>query len=147
MQKHLDHIKVIGSRSRSYEKKDNFTYFNLLIFCMWLQVINKVKVTHQDEGHIKVKVKYLHLFKFNVAHTLCKRVVCIRLKCYLFHYVSTFLFQISLLTIMVLFHFCCIKIVFQGKNWIIWKRVHTKKMKSIELYFFCFDTILADLTE
>ena len=50
---------------------------------MWLQVINKVKVTHQGEGHIKVKVKYLHLFKFYVARTLCKRVVCIRLKCYL----------------------------------------------------------------
>ena len=50
---------------------------------MWLQVINKVKVTHQGEGHIKVKVKYLHPFKFYVAHALCKRVVCIRLKCYL----------------------------------------------------------------
>ena len=24
---------------------------------MWLQVINKTKVTHQGEGHIKVKVK------------------------------------------------------------------------------------------
>ena len=33
---------------------------------MWLQVINKVKVTHQGEGHIKVKVKYLHPFKFYV---------------------------------------------------------------------------------
>ena len=50
-------IKVIGSRSRSYEKNDSFTYFNFLILCMWLQVINKVKVTHQGEGHIKVKVK------------------------------------------------------------------------------------------
>ena len=76
-------IKVIGSRSRSYEKNDSFTYFNLLILCMWLQDINKVKVTHQGQGHIKVKVKYLHPFKFYVAHTLCKRVVCIRLKCYL----------------------------------------------------------------
>ena len=38
-------------------KIDNFTYFNLLVLCMWLQVINKVKVTHQGEGHIKVKVK------------------------------------------------------------------------------------------
>ena len=37
---------------------------------MWLQVINKVKVTHQGEGHIKVKVKYLHPFKFYVAHAL-----------------------------------------------------------------------------
>ena len=35
---------------------------------MWLQVINKVKVTHQGEGCIKVKVKYLHPFKFYVAH-------------------------------------------------------------------------------
>ena len=31
-----------------------------------------------------VRVKYLHLFKFYAAYTLCKRVVCIRLKCYLF---------------------------------------------------------------
>ena len=79
-------IKVIGSRSMSYEKNDSFTYFNFLILCTWLQVINKVKVTHQGEGHIKVKVKYLHPFKFYVAHALCKRVVCIRLKCYLFSY-------------------------------------------------------------
>ena len=48
-------IKVIGSRP--YEKNDNFTYFNMLIICIWLQVINEVKVTHQSEGHIKVKVK------------------------------------------------------------------------------------------
>ena len=75
-------IKVIGSRS--YEKNDSFTYFNLLILCMWPKVINKVKVTHQGEGHIKVKVKYLHPFKYYVAHTLCKRVVCIRLNYYLF---------------------------------------------------------------
>ena len=65
-------------------KNDSFTYFNLLILCMLLQVINKVKVTHQGEGHIKVNVKYLHPSKFYVARTLCKRVVCIRLKCYLF---------------------------------------------------------------
>ena len=50
---------------------------------MWLQVINKVKVTHQGEGHINVKVKYLHPFKFYVVCILCKQVVCIRLKCYL----------------------------------------------------------------
>ena len=50
-------IKVIGSRSRSYEKNANFTYFNMLILCMWLQVINTVKFMHQGEGHIKVKVK------------------------------------------------------------------------------------------
>ena len=50
-------IKVIGSRSRSYEKNDHFTYFNMSILCIWLQVLNEVKVTHQGEGHIKVKVK------------------------------------------------------------------------------------------
>ena len=38
-------------------KNDSFTYFNFLILCMWLQVINKVKITHQGDGHIKVKVK------------------------------------------------------------------------------------------
>ena len=50
-------IKVIESRSRSYEKNDNFTYFNMLIIYIWLQLINEVKVTDQSEGHIKVKVK------------------------------------------------------------------------------------------
>ena len=48
----------------------NSTYFNTLFLCVWLQVINKVKFIHQGEGHIKVKVKYLHPFKFYVAHTL-----------------------------------------------------------------------------
>ena len=38
-------------------RNDNFPYFNLLIVCMQVQVSKKVKVTHQDEGHIKVKVK------------------------------------------------------------------------------------------
>ena len=52
-------IKVIGSRSRSFEKMYNFTYFNIFILCMLLQIINKVKVTHQGQGHIKFKVKYL----------------------------------------------------------------------------------------
>ena len=54
-------VKVI------WEKNDNFTYFNLLILCMWLQVINKVKVTHQGEGHIMVKVKIS-----SSLPTLCK---------------------------------------------------------------------------
>ena len=39
-------MKVIESRSRSYEKNDNFTYFNMSILCIWLQVINEVKVTY-----------------------------------------------------------------------------------------------------
>ena len=50
-------IKIIGSRSMSYEKNDNFTYFNMLILCVWLQVIDNVMATHLGEGHIKVKVK------------------------------------------------------------------------------------------
>ena len=53
-------IEVIGSRSRLYEKNDNFTYFNMLFLCIWLQVINEAKVKHQHVGHIKVKVKYLN---------------------------------------------------------------------------------------
>ena len=44
-------IKVIGSRSRSCAKKWLFTYFNLLFLCMYLQAINKVKVTCQGQGH------------------------------------------------------------------------------------------------
>ena len=90
-------IKVIGSRSRSYKKNDDFTYFNFLILYMWLQVINKVKITHQGQGHIKIKVKYLHPFKFYGAHTLCKRVVCIRLKCYLLNKVMPILASEALL--------------------------------------------------
>ena len=35
---------------------------------MWLQIINKVKVTYQGEGHIMIKVKYLHPFQFYVVH-------------------------------------------------------------------------------
>ena len=40
----------------NFNNFDNFTYFNMLMLCIWLQVINKVKVTHKGEGHIKVKV-------------------------------------------------------------------------------------------
>ena len=61
-------------------KNDSFTYFNLLITCMWSKVINKVKVTHQGEGHIKVKVKYIHPFKFYITHTLHKREMLLVLK-------------------------------------------------------------------
>ena len=38
-------------------KYDNFTHFNLLILCMLPKVIDNIKVTHQNKGHIKVKVK------------------------------------------------------------------------------------------
>ena len=76
-------------------KNDNFTYFNLLILCMWPWVINKVKVTHQREGHIKVKEKYLCPFQFCVAHTVSMGVVCIRLKCIL----VLFYFNISIFNI------------------------------------------------
>ena len=55
IQIYLHHIKVIGSRLRSYEKNDNFTYFKMLIHCMLIKVMNKIKVTHQSQGHIKVK--------------------------------------------------------------------------------------------
>ena len=64
-------------------KNYNFTYFNTLILCVWLQIINKVKFIYQGEDHIKVKVKYLHPSKFYVAHTLCKWLVCVRLNAFL----------------------------------------------------------------
>ena len=44
-------IKVIGSRSRSCEKKWLFAYFNLFFLCMDLQAINEVKVTYQGKGY------------------------------------------------------------------------------------------------
>ena len=65
-------IKVIGSRS--YEKNDNFTYFNMFILCIWLEVINKVKVTHQGEGHTKVKVTYLLPFQLFVKSYLVQHI-------------------------------------------------------------------------
>ena len=51
-------------------KNGSFAYFNLLNLCMWLQVINKVKVKHQGQGHIKVKVKYVLPFQFYVKFYL-----------------------------------------------------------------------------
>ena len=50
-------------------KNNSFSYFNMLNICMWPKVINKVKVTHQGEGHSKVKVKYLHPFKLHPEGT------------------------------------------------------------------------------
>ena len=41
---------------------------------MWPEVINKVKVTHQGQGHIKVKVKYLLLFQLYVKFYLLKHI-------------------------------------------------------------------------
>ena len=35
--------------------------------------MNKVRFTHQGEGHIKVKVKISTSLIFYVAHILCKR--------------------------------------------------------------------------
>ena len=49
--------RSLGQGQGHMRKNDNFTYFNLLILSMWPKVINKVKVTHQGEGHFKVKVK------------------------------------------------------------------------------------------
>ena len=67
MQVHLDHILVKFEYQGHMRKNDHFSYFNLLILCMWLKVINRVKVTHQGEGHIKVKIKI-----FPSLPNLCK---------------------------------------------------------------------------
>ena len=48
-----------------------------------------VKVTHQVQGHIKVKVKNLHPSNFMYPILLCKRMVCIRLKCVLVLFATT----------------------------------------------------------
>ena len=55
-------------------KNDSFTYFNFLILCMKPKVINKVKVTHQSQGHIKVKEKYLLPFQLYVKFYLFKHI-------------------------------------------------------------------------
>ena len=52
---------------------------SIIIFIL-LQIINMVKVTHQSQGHIKVKVKNLHPSDFIHPILLRKWVVCIRLK-------------------------------------------------------------------
>ena len=41
---------------------------------MWPKVMSKVKVTHQGQGHIKVKVKDLHPFKLYVKFYLLKHI-------------------------------------------------------------------------
>ena len=43
-------IKVICQGQGHVRKMYNFTYFNMLIIYMTLQIINKVKVTHQGQG-------------------------------------------------------------------------------------------------
>ena len=67
-------IKVIGQGQGHMRKNDSFTYFNFLILCMLPKVINKVKVTHQGQGHIKVKVKYLLPFQLYVKFYLFKHI-------------------------------------------------------------------------
>ena len=41
---------------------------------MWPKVINKVKVTHQSQGHVKVKVKYILPFQLYVKLYLFKHI-------------------------------------------------------------------------
>ena len=53
-----------------------FTYFSLLFLCMWLQVIIKVKVTHQGQGQINVNVKSMLFLRRDAL----MRVVCIWIK-------------------------------------------------------------------
>ena len=64
-------IKVIGSRSRSYEKTYNFTHFNMLILCRLLKVIIR------SRSHIKVKVtsrsksrSYEKNYNYNLTYLL-----------------------------------------------------------------------------
>ena len=60
VQRSSSSIKVIGSSSRSCAKKyDHLLISTCYSFCMWLQVINKVKVTHQDHINVKVNSKVI----------------------------------------------------------------------------------------
>ena len=52
---YLDQVWVSRSLGQGHVQKMLVYLFNLLFLCMWLQVINKVKVTHQDQGQVKVK--------------------------------------------------------------------------------------------
>ena len=79
-------IKVIESTSRSCAEKWKSTYFNLLFLCMWLQVINKVNITHPGQrAHISVKVKLV--LRSNQGHFEGEVVfyvgVCIWIRCVL----------------------------------------------------------------
>ena len=45
------------------------------ILRIWLQIINEVKVTHQGQGHIKVKIKYLLPFQFYAKFYLFQHII------------------------------------------------------------------------
>ena len=45
------------------------------ILCIWLQVINEVEVTHQGEGHIKVKVKISTSFPIYAKFYLFQHII------------------------------------------------------------------------
>ena len=83
--------KVIGSRSRSCAKKWLFAYFNLLFLCMWLHVINKVKVTYQGKGHTSRSRSNQGQYQIGVIlrRDTLTRVVCIWIKCVLVLYMFT----------------------------------------------------------
>ena len=74
---------LLGKGQGQMRKMTIFTYLNILILCVWIRSLIR------SRSHIKVKVtsrskkKYLNPFKFYVAHTVSKKVVCIRLKCVL----------------------------------------------------------------
>ena len=53
-------------------KNDSFTYFNFLILCMWLKVINKVKVTHQGQSKISSSFPiYVKFYLFKHINPVC----------------------------------------------------------------------------
>ena len=64
----LDH-----GQGQEYMQKWLFTCFDLLFHCVWLQVINKIKVTYQGQSQIKVTSKETYSYTGG----------CIWLKCVL----------------------------------------------------------------
>ena len=49
--------RPLGQGQGHMQKWSFMIYFNLLFLCMWLKLINKAKVIHQDQGQIKVTVR------------------------------------------------------------------------------------------
>ena len=96
MQVHLDHIYVklqvinevkVTHKGEGHIKVKVKISTSFPILCQILLIstycffVCGYKSLIRSRSYIKVKVKYLHRFKFYVAHTFCKRVVCIQVKC------------------------------------------------------------------
>ena len=69
--------KSLGQGQGHVRNNDNLPISTC--YCMWLQVIQKVKVTHQGEGHINAKVESrLLLSRGTQMHSCFKKLINIK---------------------------------------------------------------------